>query len=304
MGPAVAFIGLGRMGAPMAGNLLRAGFAVSGFDLDASAAPALAGHAGFVRFDSAVGTVRTADLVILMLPDSRAVDGLLWHGRPALAEALAPATLVVDMGSSDPLHSRDNAARLQSTGRGFIDAPVSGGVKRAVDATLAIMAGGPAELVERARPALQAMGKTVVHVGPAGAGHAVKALNNYVSAAGLIAVAEALVAADAFGLDPHLVNRVFNASTGRNNSTENKVENFMLSGSYDSGFALALMRKDVQTAADFIDAMGSPGEFARACLAVARAAEGALATGADHTAVHAYVAARKRADGGGKPGKE
>ena len=151
---------------------------------------------------------------------------------------------------------------------------------------------GRAADVARARPVLEALGRTLIHVGDAGAGHAVKALNNYVSAAGLIAVSEALVAARRFGIDPHVVNSVFNASTGKNNTTEHKVENFMLSGRYDSGFALALMRKDLQTAAGFIDRMGTPGEFARKTLDVARDAEQALGDGADHTAMHAYVSGR------------
>jgi 3-hydroxyisobutyrate dehydrogenase len=106
------------------------------------------------------------------------------------------------------------------------------------------------------------MGKTLVHVGAAGAGHAVKALNNYVSASGLLAVCEALIAAEKFGIDPHLVNQVFNASTGKNNTTDVKVENFMLSGTFNSGFSLALMRKDLQTALDFITRMETPKTFA------------------------------------------
>jgi 3-hydroxyisobutyrate dehydrogenase len=140
---------------------------------------------------------------------------------------------------------------------------------------------------------LEAMGRTLIHVGAAGAGHAVKALNNYVSAAGLIAVCEALVAAERFGIDPRVVNQVLNASTGRNNTTDVKVENFMLSKRYDSGFALALMRKDVQTAVQFIEGMGTPGEFARECLEVTTAAQQALGDGADHTAVHAYIAGER-----------
>lgn len=293
-GPRIGFIGLGRMGAPMAANLLRAGFAVSGCDASAQAGSELTAHAGFARAASAGACVAAADVVVLMLPDSKVVDRLLWE-PPGLAAALRPGTLVIDMGSSDPLHTRDNARRLADAGVDFIDAPVSGGVKRAEDGGLSIMVGAPDAAFERARPVLAAMGRTLIHVGSAGAGHAVKALNNYVSAAGLIAVSEALVAAEQFGIDPALVNRVFNASTGRNNTTENKVENFMLSGRYDSGFALALMRKDVQTAVQFIEGMGTPGRFARECLGVAQAAEQALGAGADHTAVHAYVAGDKRA---------
>lgn len=286
----IGFIGLGRMGTPMAGNLLRAGFEVAGFDVNSQTGRELAARPGFERADSALACAPSVDMVVLMLPDSTVVDRLLWEAA-GLAAAMQSGTLVIDMGSSDPLHSRINAERLAAHGLHFIDAPVSGGVKRAIDGTLSIMVGGPKETVERAQPVLQAMGKTVIHVGGAGAGHAVKALNNYVSAAGLIAVSEALVAAAKFGIDPHLVNQVFNASTGRNNTTERKVEDFMLSKRYDSGFALALMRKDVQTASQFIDGMGTPGRFARECLGVAAEAEDALGAGADHTAVHAYFAA-------------
>ena len=289
----IGFVGLGKMGAPMARNLLRAGFRVAGFDLGPDAGRDLDALDGFTRAESAAGAARDANVVILMLPDSRAVDALLWD-TPALAAALAAGTLVVDMGSSDPSCSRANAQRLDAAGIGFLDAPVSGGVRRAIDGSLSIMIGGRAADVARARPVLEALGRTLIHVGDAGAGNAVKALNNYVSAAGLIAVSEALVAARRFGIDPHVVNSVFNASTGKNNTTEHKVENFMLSGRYDSGFALALMRKDLQTAAGFIDRMGTPGEFARKTLDVARDAEQALGDGADHTAMHAYVSGRAR----------
>ncbi len=287
----IGLVGLGKMGAPMARNLLRAGFRVDGFDLGPGAGRDLDAIDGFTRAGSAAGAARDANLVILMLPDSPAVDALLW-GSPGLAAALAAGSLVVDMGSSDPSCSRVNAQRLGAAGVGFVDAPVSGGVRRAIDGSLSIMIGGREADVARARPVLEALGRTLIHVGDAGAGHAVKALNNYVSAAGLIAVSEALVAARRFGIDPHVVNSVFNASTGKNNTTEHKVENFMLSGRYDSGFALALMRKDIQTAVGFIDRMGSPGEFARKTLDVARNAEQALGDGADHTAVHAWVSGR------------
>lgn len=288
----VAFIGLGRMGAPMAANLLRAGVAVAGFDVVAQAGAALAGQPQFVRAASAIDATQGAEVVVLMLPDSVAVDALLWNAG-GLAAALARGTTVIDMGSSDPLRTRANAARLAQAGIDLIDAPVSGGVKRAIDGSLTIMAGGAAVAFERVRPLLQAMGKTLFHVGDAGAGHAVKALNNYVSAAGLIAVSEALVAAARFGIDPHTVNKVINVSTGRNNTTDAKVEAFMLSGRYDSGFALALMKKDVETAANFIDGVGTPGTFAHHTLAVAQDALQTLGNDADHTAVHAYVAKKR-----------
>lgn len=286
----VAFIGLGKMGQPMVRRLLGAGHRVTGQDLSAAAVAALNELAGFQSAASAIDAATGAQVIILMLPDSPAVDTLLWD--TGLAASLQPGQLVLDMGSSDPVRSRDNAARLAQSGIAFVDAPVSGGVKRAVDGSLAIMMGGEADAVEQVRPLLQAMGKTLVHVGAAGAGHAVKALNNYVSASGLLAVCEALTAAEAFGVDPHKVNQVFNASTGRNNTTDVKVETFMLSGAFNSGFALALMRKDLQTAQSFIDRMGTEDGFAQACLNAWKQAEEGLDPGADHTAMYRFIRGR------------
>jgi 3-hydroxyisobutyrate dehydrogenase len=284
--PTVGFIGLGQMGQPMVRNLLRAGFSVTGFDLRNESIAALAGEAGF---QSAASAQQAAgcEVLILMLPDSTAVDGLLW--AQGLAGHLSASQVLIDMGSSDPVRSRDNAARLAAQGTGFIDAPVSGGVRRALDASLAIMIGGEAGHLDRVRPVLEALGKTLVHVGAAGAGHAVKALNNYVSASGLLAVCEALVAAEAFGIDPHKVNEVFKASTGRNNTTDVKVEAFMLSGAFNSGFAMSLMRKDLQTARSFIERMGTEDGFAQSCLAAWQDAEAGLDPGADHTAMYRFI---------------
>jgi 3-hydroxyisobutyrate dehydrogenase len=283
----IAFIGLGKMGQPMVRRLLGAGYSVAGHDVSPAAVAALSGETGFHPSTSVLEAVQGAGVVLLMLPDSPVVDALLWE--QGLAASLQAGQLVLDMGSSDPVRSRDNAARLAALGVAFVDAPVSGGVKRAVDGSLAIMMGGETQAVERVRPMLQSMGKTLVHVGTAGAGHAVKALNNYVSASGLLAVCEALTAAEAFGIDPHKVNQVFNASTGRNNTTDVKVEAFMLSGAFNSGFALALMRKDLQTAQAFIERMGTQGDFARACLQAWQQAQNTLDTGSDHTAMYQFI---------------
>ena len=287
----IGFIGLGRMGVPMAGNLLRAGFEVTGYDVNAQTGRELAARPGFERAESAQACVASADVVVLMLPDSKVVDGLLWEA-PGLAAAMQSGTLVIDMGSSDPLHSRTNAERLGARGLDFIDAPVSGGVKRAIDGTLSIMVGGPKAAFERAEPVLQAMGKTLIHVGgggrrPRGQGPQQLRLRRRPDRRQRSACGRREVRHRSAPRQPG-----FNASTGRNNTTERKVEDFMLSKRYDSGFALALMRKDVQTASQFIDGMGTPGRFARECLGVAAAAEEALGAGADHTAVHAYFAAQ------------
>ena len=290
--PSIGFIGLGQMGLPMIRNLLRSQFQVSGFDLNPLAAASLAQESNFKIAKSTTDIATSCDIVILMLPDSKVVDALLWDGDHALSKHLNQSQILVDMGSSDPVHTRDNFTKLAALKIPFCDAPVSGGVKRAIDGSLSIMMGGEASHIEKIQPILEALGKTLVHVGSAGAGHAVKALNNYVSAAGLLAVSEALVAAEKFGINPHLVNQVFNASTGKNNTTDVKVENFMLSGTFNSGFSLALMRKDLQTALNFIDRMGTPDDFVSVCAQTWVQAESQLEKGSDHTAMYKFTQER------------
>ena len=277
------------MGMPMIRNLLQANLSVTGFDLNPQVAEELKSEIHFEMATSAIALTKKCDVIILMLPDSNIVDRLLWEGEDALSKAMNSKQTIIDMGSSDPVRSRANFDRLAQLGISFIDAPVSGGVRRAKDGSLSIMIGGLAPAVESVQPIFKAMGKTLVHVGAAGAGHAVKALNNYVSASGLLAVCEALVAAEKFGIDPHLVNQVFNVSTGKNNTTDVKVENFMLSGTFKSGFSLALMRKDLQTALDFISRMETPKNFADACTQTWTQAEKSLDKGADHTAMYAFT---------------
>ena len=287
--PHIGFIGIGQMGLPMIRNLLQANLSVTGFDLNPLVAEELKSEKYFDMATSVIALTIKSDVIILMLPDSNIVDRLLWEGEEALANTMNSKQTLIDMGSSDPVRSRANFDRLAQLGISFIDAPVSGGVKRAKDGSLSIMIGGLAAAVESVQPLFKAMGKTLVHVGTAGAGHAVKALNNYVSASGLLAVCEALVAAETFGIDPHLVNQVFNASTGKNNTTDIKVENFMLSGTFNSGFSLALMRKDLQTALDFMTRMETPKTFAEACTQTWTKAEKTLDKGADHTAMYAFT---------------
>ncbi|NML47422.1 NAD(P)-dependent oxidoreductase [Ramlibacter sp. G-1-2-2] len=284
--PRIGWLGLGNMGVPMARRLLRAGFAVTAYD-PAAPAQTLATLEGFRRADGAAPAVTDADVVVLMLPSSAVVDAVLW-GADGIASHMKAGALLVDMGSSDPRHSQENARKLAALGISFLDAPVSGGIQRADDGGLSIMVGGSDADLATARPLLEHLGKTITLVGATGAGHAVKALNNFVSAAGLIAASEALVAAEAFGIDPARVNGVFNVSSARNTATESKVQ-CMLSGRYDFGFALALMRKDLATAAGLVQAMGIASGISQSVLQVASAAEAALQRGADQTAIHAYL---------------
>ncbi|HEX4798453.1 MAG TPA: NAD(P)-dependent oxidoreductase, partial [Burkholderiales bacterium] len=202
-----------------------------------------------------------------------------------LAAGLSAGSILIDMSSSSPVGTRDLGARLAGRGVEMLDAPVSGGVRRAEDATLSIMVGGEARSVARCRPVLEAMGKEIFLTGPLGSGHAMKALNNYVSAAGLLAAAEAVLAAARFGLDPGKVVDVLNASTGMNNSTLNKFHRFILSRAFDSGFSLDLMVKDLRTALEVARSTGSPAPLAEACLEAWTEAQASLGPGKDHTAV-------------------
>jgi 3-hydroxyisobutyrate dehydrogenase len=172
----------------------------------------------------------------------------------------------------------------------LIDAPVSGGVRRVLDGTLTIMAGGDAADVERARPLFEAIGKAIIPTGPIGSGHAVKALNNYVSAAGLAAACEAALIAERFGVDPAVLVDVLNVSTGKNNSTEVKMKPFVLSGSFASGFAMALMAKDLRTAADLARQLGIGENGTGAAAGLWTEASSALGKSADHTEIHRFLA--------------
>jgi 3-hydroxyisobutyrate dehydrogenase len=287
---AVAFIGLGKMGAPMAGHLAAGGWMVRGFDLSAAALDAFAkANPGAVRASSAADAAAAADVAITMLPHGKAVRQAVLAG--GVAAALRPGGLVIDMSSSSPVDTEGLGEELAACGIGLVDAPVSGGVKRAVEAKLTIMVGGDAMLVERCRPLLGAMGTSIYATGPLGSGHAMKALNNFVSAAGLVAACEALLIGRRFGLDPSVIVDVLNASTGRNNSTDLKAKQFILSGTFASGFSLGLMAKDLRTAADLAGHLAVAAPMARAACDLWASAQGSLGPDADHTEIFRYVEA-------------
>jgi len=284
--PVVAFIGLGNMGTPMSARLIGAGFEVRAFDL-AEEARARARAAGALDFESAAGAAESADVIILMLPNSAIVASVVEELLGA--NALAQGSILIDMSSSEPLATRDLAARLEGVGVGMVDAPVSGGVKGAVNGALTIMTGGSDELVARAASVLAPLG-TVRHAGAIGAGHAVKALNNLLSATHLWVTSEAIEIGSRFGLSPAAMLDIFNGSSGRSGSTENKWPNFILPGTYDSGFGLRLMLKDMRIAIQLADGTGGPSRLGQAAVELwARAAEG-LGPTADHTEVARWIA--------------
>ena len=266
------FIGLGVMGQTMASRLAGAGFRLRVQDLDTAKA------ARFRRRHDCA-TEGACTLVITMLPDGRAVRRAL-----ARSDMVAPGTLVVDMSSCAPADTVKLAAMLVRRGARLVDAPVSGRVDGARAGTLSIMAGGTKADLRRAMPALRVLGKTIFHAGPLGAGHVAKALNNYIAAAGTIAAFEATVAGRALGLDAGVLVDIWNASAGRNSTTENKIRQHVLSKRFASGFSLALYAKDVAIASRLMP--GAP--LARAANRIWRDAARALPR-ADHTRIYEYL---------------
>ncbi|MEQ4304649.1 NAD(P)-dependent oxidoreductase [Plantactinospora sp. B6F1] len=281
----VVFIGLGAMGLPMASRLLAAGVAVRGFDLSGTARARFT-TAGGQTFPAAAEAAAGSDVVILMLPDSKAVDAVISQIRGVLEQG----ALVIDMSSSEPQRTRELASDLSKDDEvHLVDAPVSGGVEGARAGTLTIMVGGEPTQVERARGLLEHMG-TVKHAGPVGAGHAVKALNNLLSATHLWVTSEAILAGERFGLDPRVMLEIINGSSGRSGSTENKWPNFILPGTYDSGFTLRLMLKDMRIAADLARQVGLASTLGEAAIEHWARADRQLGPAADHTEVARCVA--------------
>jgi 3-hydroxyisobutyrate dehydrogenase len=270
----VAFIGLGSMGQPMAANLAREGFQVRSFDTNGS------GSCGSIR-EAAQG----AEVLVTMLPDGEAVRKVVLEALPALPSG----AVVVDMSSSDPTGTRALGTALQARGVTLVDAPVSGAVAKAKDGTLTIMVGGDEAVIKKVLPVLGTMGKQIFHVGPVGAGHAVKALNNYLGAAGTLAGFEALLVARAFGLEPKLMLEAINASTGRNSATERKIPQQVLTGAFASGFRLALMAKDLDIAARLARDLRLEAPYLKATLRLWRGAQRQLPAAADHTELYRYL---------------
>lgn len=279
---AVGFVGIGMMGWPMAAALARRGLAVIAYDTRKERLAQIEKETGCKPAGS-LADLGSCSVVITMLPDSGAVEAVLF-GDAGLAAALKPGALLIDMTSGVPAVTKRLAEQLAAKQIGMIDAPVSGGVARARTAELAIMVGGEASLVERAAPVLEAMGK-VIPAGGIGCGQAMKALNNLVSAGGFLIGVEALLMGKAFGLSPEVMVDILNASTGMNNSTQKKFKQFVLSGAYNSGFALNLMVKDLSIALDIGKDAKVATPFAALCREMWAASQTILEPGADHTAL-------------------
>jgi 3-hydroxyisobutyrate dehydrogenase len=281
-GTTVGFVGLGNMGGPMVANLVAAGYTVRGFDV----AP-VGDETGATIVGAVTEVAQGADGVVLMLPNSTIVRAVLID--EGLLDAIAPGTLLLDMSSSAPTDTRDIAPKIAERGVHFVDAPVSGGVRGARAGSLTIVVGGEEADVEAARPLLEVVGSRALHVGGIGAGHALKALNNLLSAATLIATSEAIEAGRRFGLDPAVMIDAINTSSGRSYSTEYKFPDFVLPGTYDAGFNINLMVKDISCALDLAESTGSPSAVTEVIVDQWRKAAQDLPEDADHTAIAEWI---------------
>lgn len=294
----IGFVGLGNMGGPMARHLARAGYQLVAADLRPAVLEALRADVDCDVPASLRELAQRCRVVITMLPDGKAVREVLL-GASGMVPALAPGSIVIDMSSSAPVGTRELGAELARSSITLLDAPVSGGVRKAVEGKLAIMVGGDSATIARCRTLLGFMG-TVFLTGAPGSGHAMKALNNYLSAAALATTAEAIMAGERFGIDPRTMIEILNGSTGRNTATEQKYPAYVLPRTFNSGFALGLMAKDLRIALDLARAVGTPSGLLEQCTRLWAQAEHQLGFAADNTEVVKYLELAPPADPSGE----
>jgi 3-hydroxyisobutyrate dehydrogenase len=282
----VGFVGLGNMGAPMVRNLAAAGFPLTVRDANDALQAQIATEVG-ARQARSSSDFAEVDVVVTMLPDDRAVSAVMLEWDGGIASALRPGAVLVDMSSSNPHGTIKLGEALAERGIGLVDAPVSGGIARAVTGTLALMAGtdDPASL-ERVTPMLGVLGGQTFPTGPLGSGHAMKALNNFVGGTTYVVTAEALAIGQHYGLTPATMVNVFNASTARSFNSEIVFKEHVISGKYATAFALGLITKDVGIAESLAQESGVDAPLVR--LSSARWAESVakLGHGADHSEAH------------------
>ena len=238
----IGVVGLGTMGGAMAANLVRAGFPVTAWNRTGARATELDAPGVTVATSPAV-LAAGVDVVLVCVSDTPDVEAVLF-GTDGVASGAAPGTLVIDCSTIDPTASRGFAARLAAQGIGFVDAPVTGGSEGARNATLAILVGGEPAQVERARPVLAAIGRTITHFGPVGAGQAAKAVNQVILAGTYLGVAEGLVLALKAGLDPEQVVAALSTGAAQSWVLANR-SGRMLANDYPLGFRVALHLKDL-----------------------------------------------------------
>ncbi|WP_431226643.1 NAD(P)-dependent oxidoreductase [Burkholderia contaminans] len=246
----VGVIGLGNMGRGMALSLKRGGYDVLGFDATPGVAAALQAE-GVVASASIAEITRNVDVLILSLPTSDIVEKVVL-GEGGVAANARPGLIVVDTTTAEPASTRKVAAALAEVKVGLVDGPVSGGPKGAATATMTMVLGGSDADVAAVEPVLAVMSAKRVHVGPVGAGHVTKIINNMLTGVHLLATSEAVRAAEAAGVNPEKLVEALNGGSGRNSATLTNYPTWIFNGKFDSGFTMKLMRKDVRLAMDML----------------------------------------------------
>ena len=282
--PTIGFVGVGSMGWPMAALLHKAGYPLQIVDASSERAQAFAKEFGGTVAASNRALAAASDIIITILPTSAIVQAVL-EGPDGVLAGLRKDAVVVEMSSGVPTITRSLAEQVAAVGAHMVDAPVSGGVPRAKTGELAIMFGGSEAILERVRPVLSCMGTSITRTGDVGSAHAMKALNNLVSAGGFLIGVEALMIGKRFGLDPSAMVDVLNSSTGMNNSTQKKFKQFVLSGQYNAGFGLDLMVKDLSIALEIGRDTNTPTPFSSMCREMWASCAAMLGPGQDHTAI-------------------
>ena len=270
----VAFIGLGLMGSLMSANVAKRGFALQSYDIS-----------GKGNRRSAAEAARGAAVLVTMVPDGKAVRKAVLAALPGLSRG----AIVIDMSSSDPATTVALGRLLKKKGIHLLDSPVSGAKAKAADGTLALMVGGDPAVLKKVRPVLLSMGNAIFHTGGLGSGHATKALNNYLGAAGTVAGMEALLIGTKFGLDPKTLIGAINASTGKNSTTERKIPQQVFTKAFASGFAHALMTKDVGIARGIAKQVGVKAPYLENTARLWKTSLSRLPAGADHTEIYHYL---------------
>ena len=282
--PTIGFVGVGSMGWPMAALLHKAGYPLQIVDASADRAKASVNEFGGTVAASNRELAAASDIIVTILPTSAIVQAVL-EGPNGVLAGLRKDAVVVEMSSGVPTITRALAEQVAAAGAHMVDAPVSGGVPRAKTGELAIMFGGSEAILERVRPVLSCMGNSITRTGDVGSAHAMKALNNLVSAGGFLIGVEALMIGKRFGLDPAAMVDVLNSSTGMNNSTQKKFKQFVLSGKYNAGFGLDLMVKDLSIALGIGRDTNTPTPFSAMCREMWASCAAMLGPGQDHTAI-------------------
>lgn len=287
----VAFLGLGAIGAPMAGHLVNPPFDLTVWNRTAVKADEFARDHTARAAPTPAAAVRDAEFVITCLPSSREVGEVLTQPDGILA-GLATHSILIDCTSGDPAASREFAATLAQRDVAFIDAPVSGGVAGAKAGALTVMCGAGGNDLERARSVLEAFGKKIVHCGPVGSGHAVKSVSNALLAVHVWALAEALTALTKLGIKPEIALDVINGSAGRSNVSENLFPERVIGRAFPRTFKLALLDKDIGIARKLAEEAGVQAPLIDLAAKLIHEAHDELGEEADHVEATKVVEAR------------